>query len=129
MGFRRDNSGATNIEYGLIGALIAVAMMGAVYTLGQGLRDGYTMIGYMAGGDLVSMVKEFAFPQFAGQDQLLQQNEFTQLAETYFTDEEVEPEAVQGVYDEWDIDEDDALNQGEFNDLIDDDGDDLGSSW
>ncbi len=36
--FCGDESGATAIEYGLIAALIAVAMIGAVTTLGNNLQ-------------------------------------------------------------------------------------------
>ena len=36
--FCGDESGATAIEYGLIAALIAVAMIGAVTTLGENLQ-------------------------------------------------------------------------------------------
>ena len=35
MKFLKDKSGATAIEYGLIAALIAVAVIGGVSTLGQ----------------------------------------------------------------------------------------------
>jgi pilus assembly protein Flp/PilA len=35
--FMKDESGATAIEYGLIAALIAVAIVGALTTLGTGL--------------------------------------------------------------------------------------------
>lgn len=37
--FLKDESGATAIEYGLIAALIAVAIIGAVTTLGGSLTD------------------------------------------------------------------------------------------
>jgi pilus assembly protein Flp/PilA len=37
--FLRDDSGATAIEYGLIAALIAVVIIGAVTTLGSGLAN------------------------------------------------------------------------------------------
>ncbi len=37
--FMNDESGATAIEYGLIAALIAVAIIGAVTALGDGLND------------------------------------------------------------------------------------------
>jgi pilus assembly protein Flp/PilA len=36
--FVKDESGATAIEYGLIAALIAVAIVGALTTLGSGLN-------------------------------------------------------------------------------------------
>lgn len=36
---RRDNEGATAIEYGLIAALIAVAAIGAMSSLGTSLTD------------------------------------------------------------------------------------------
>ena len=35
--FLKDESGATAIEYGLIAALVAVAIVGALTTLGGGL--------------------------------------------------------------------------------------------
>jgi len=37
--FLKDESGATAIEYGLIAALIAVVIIGAVTTLGGNLTD------------------------------------------------------------------------------------------
>jgi len=40
--FLKDESGATAIEYGLIAALVAVAIVGALTTLGSGLS---TMFG------------------------------------------------------------------------------------
>jgi pilus assembly protein Flp/PilA len=37
--FLDDESGATAIEYGLVAALIAVVITGAITTLGVGVRD------------------------------------------------------------------------------------------
>jgi len=42
--FLKDESGATAIEYGLIAALIAVAIIGAVTTLGGSLTDIFKLI-------------------------------------------------------------------------------------
>ncbi len=42
--FAKDESGATAIEYGLIAALIAVVIIGAVGALGQRLRTLFTTI-------------------------------------------------------------------------------------
>lgn len=42
--FARDESGATAIEYGLIAALIAVAIITAVTALGGKLSDTFTTI-------------------------------------------------------------------------------------
>ena len=39
-----DESGATAIEYGLIAALIAVAVIGGVSTLGSNANDTFTTI-------------------------------------------------------------------------------------
>ena len=41
---RRDNRGATAIEYGLIVALIGVAIMGALSTLGGGVGGMWTKL-------------------------------------------------------------------------------------
>ncbi|HWE75863.1 MAG TPA: Flp family type IVb pilin [Stellaceae bacterium] len=41
----RDESGATAIEYGLIAALIAVAIIGAATTVGTNLGATFTTIG------------------------------------------------------------------------------------
>jgi pilus assembly protein Flp/PilA len=41
----RDESGATAIEYGLIAALIAVVIIGAVTTVGTSLSAKFTAIG------------------------------------------------------------------------------------
>jgi pilus assembly protein Flp/PilA len=40
-----DESGATAIEYGLIAALIAVVIIGALRTLGSNLNTAFTAIG------------------------------------------------------------------------------------
>jgi len=42
--FVRDESGATAIEYGLIAALIAVVVIGAVTTVGSNLSTTFTTI-------------------------------------------------------------------------------------
>ena len=42
--FVRDESGATAIEYGLIVALIAVVIIGAVTTLGTTLSNKFTSV-------------------------------------------------------------------------------------
>lgn len=42
--FINDESGATAIEYGLIAALIAVVIIGAVTTLGTTIRDKFQAV-------------------------------------------------------------------------------------
>ena len=42
--FLKDESGATAIEYGLIAALIAVAIIGGVTALGQNANNTFTEI-------------------------------------------------------------------------------------
>ncbi|MEE7448654.1 Flp family type IVb pilin [Methylobacterium radiotolerans] len=42
--FFRDNSGATAIEYGMIAALIAVAIIGALSAVGTSLTAKFTAI-------------------------------------------------------------------------------------
>jgi pilus assembly protein Flp/PilA len=42
--FLKDESGATAIEYGLIAALIAVAIIGSVTTLGTNASDTFTTV-------------------------------------------------------------------------------------
>jgi pilus assembly protein Flp/PilA len=42
--FLKNNSGATAIEYGLIAALIAVAVIGSVSTLGGNASDTFDTI-------------------------------------------------------------------------------------
>jgi len=42
--FMRDESGATAIEYGLIAALIAVVVIGAVTAVGTGLSGTFTTV-------------------------------------------------------------------------------------
>jgi pilus assembly protein Flp/PilA len=44
MTFARDESGATAIEYGLIAALIAVAIIGGARALGQQLNTRFGML-------------------------------------------------------------------------------------
>jgi pilus assembly protein Flp/PilA len=43
--FVNDESGATAIEYGLIAALIAVGIIAAATTLGNGISDIFSAIG------------------------------------------------------------------------------------
>jgi pilus assembly protein Flp/PilA len=43
--FAKDESGATAIEYGLIAALIAVVIIGAVTSIGTSLRTTFNTIG------------------------------------------------------------------------------------
>ena len=42
--FLKDENGATAIEYGLIAALVAVAIVGALTTLGGGLTTMFTTV-------------------------------------------------------------------------------------
>jgi pilus assembly protein Flp/PilA len=42
--FMKNNKGATAIEYGLIAALIAVAAIGAMSTLGKNLTKTFTNV-------------------------------------------------------------------------------------
>ncbi|MGV2496130.1 Flp family type IVb pilin [Pelagerythrobacter aerophilus] len=46
----RDEQGATAIEYGLIAALIAVAAMGAMGTLGGKLTETFSAVSSKMGG-------------------------------------------------------------------------------
>lgn len=48
--FVRDESGATAIEYGLIAALIAVVIIGAVTAVGTGLSTTFTSVSSGLGG-------------------------------------------------------------------------------
>jgi pilus assembly protein Flp/PilA len=48
--FLKDESGATAIEYGLIVALIAVVIIGAVTTLGKNLSTAFTSVSDKLGG-------------------------------------------------------------------------------
>ncbi len=45
----RGEGGATAIEYGLLAALIAVVIIGAVFTVGQNLNTTFTTIGTCLG--------------------------------------------------------------------------------
>ncbi|HEX8578275.1 MAG TPA: Flp family type IVb pilin [Allosphingosinicella sp.] len=42
--FIKNNKGATAIEYGLIAALIAVAMITAVKSVGKGVSNSFTTV-------------------------------------------------------------------------------------
>ena len=42
--FLRDESGATAVEYGLLTALISVAIMGTLNALGAGLSDTFSTV-------------------------------------------------------------------------------------
>ena len=44
MRFKKDRSGATAIEYGLIASLIAVAIIGAITTIGTNLTGTFTNV-------------------------------------------------------------------------------------
>ncbi|ABS15202.1 MULTISPECIES: Flp family type IVb pilin [Brucella/Ochrobactrum group] len=48
--FRKSESGATAIEYGLIAALIAVVIIGATTSLGTTIRTQFTAIATAIGG-------------------------------------------------------------------------------
>ena len=48
--FIQDESGATAIEYGLIAALIAVVIIGALTTLGTSLNTQFTTVGTAVSG-------------------------------------------------------------------------------
>jgi len=48
--FLKDESGATAIEYGLIAALIAVAIIGGATSLGENLDATFTSISGTLGG-------------------------------------------------------------------------------
>jgi pilus assembly protein Flp/PilA len=48
--FLKDQSGATAIEYGLIAALIAVVIIGAVQTLGGNITTQFQTIATAIGG-------------------------------------------------------------------------------
>jgi pilus assembly protein Flp/PilA len=48
--FFKDESGATAIEYGLIAALIAVVIIGAVTALGTGLTGTFQSVSAELGG-------------------------------------------------------------------------------
>lgn len=48
--FVRDDSGATAIEYGLIAALIAVALIGALNAVGAGMTSTFNDIAGNLGG-------------------------------------------------------------------------------
>jgi pilus assembly protein Flp/PilA len=48
--FLKDESGATAIEYGLIAALIAVVIIGALQTIGSNLDTKFTEVGTAVGG-------------------------------------------------------------------------------
>lgn len=50
--FIKDESGATAIEYGLIAALIAVAIIGAITTLGGNLSTTFGNVASNVGGDV-----------------------------------------------------------------------------
>ncbi len=50
--FAKDESGATAIEYGLIAALIAVAIIGAVTLLGDNLATTFNNLAGNLGGEV-----------------------------------------------------------------------------
>jgi pilus assembly protein Flp/PilA len=52
--FRHDDSGATAVEYGLMVALIAAAIAGIVYTLGNTLNTKFTQVNTCVGAPSTS---------------------------------------------------------------------------
>ena len=48
--FAKDESGATAIEYGLIAALIAVVIIGALQLLGGNMSTAFTSVANAVGG-------------------------------------------------------------------------------
>ena len=48
--FAKDESGATAIEYGLIAALIAVVIIGALHLLGGNMSTAFTSVANAVGG-------------------------------------------------------------------------------
>jgi len=50
--FAKDESGATAIEYGLIAALIALAITAGASTLGNGLSDAFNSIATELGNNV-----------------------------------------------------------------------------
>jgi len=48
--FAKDESGATAIEYGLIAALIAVVIIGALQLLGGNMSTAFTSVATAVGG-------------------------------------------------------------------------------
>lgn len=53
--FVKDESGATAIEYGLIAALISVAIIAAVTSLGNGLSNTFTALGTKLNGQATAI--------------------------------------------------------------------------
>ena len=51
---RKDKRGVTALEYGLIAALIAVVIIGAVTTLGKDLKDVFDLVAAKIRGPLDS---------------------------------------------------------------------------
>ncbi|WP_082653559.1 Flp family type IVb pilin [Aureimonas sp. AU22] len=48
--FRKNESGATAIEYGLIAALVSVVIIGAITTMGENLTSTFTTVSESLGG-------------------------------------------------------------------------------
>jgi pilus assembly protein Flp/PilA len=48
--FRKNESGATAIEYGLIAALVSVVIIGAITTMGDNLSSTFTTVSDSLGG-------------------------------------------------------------------------------
>lgn len=48
--FRKNESGATAIEYGLIAALVSVVIITAITTMGENLESTFNTIGTALGG-------------------------------------------------------------------------------
>lgn len=51
LGFRKNISGATGIEYGLMGSLISIAIISGVTLAGTDLNNNFSMIGSTFGGE------------------------------------------------------------------------------
>ena len=118
------------MEYGLLGALIALVVLGVLSEFGQSAKMFYTMLAYIAGGDLPTLIVEHVFPQYSGDDELLQQGELYQMATDYCSDcDGLEYGDLDDLYTDWDIDKDAAFSQDEFAALIEYHKDQIPGAW
>ena len=110
--------GATTIEYGLIASLIAVAIMGAIWTLRGGLQKTYRTIswGFEWNPEMAAHLMN-NFHSYKGGDDLLSRSEALTM---YIDNGAPNPyHARDKTFFNFDDNDDDKMTESEFQDLVD----------
>ena len=116
---KNGRRGATSIEYGLIAALLAVATIGAVMTLGKQLSRQYMLQAAIIEFYNTSKVGLFtiAFDDFCSDGLMMDEAEFTSAMQWWpgvVGQKPLPPEEYPFMFDEFDKDDDDKVSRDEF---------------